>query len=382
VVTAAGNVIGGNMRTGGLITATGNITGGNLRATTDIDAGGNVSATGFTGTTVSITGNVSATGFIGTTVSVTGNVTGGNVRTAGLITATGNRTGNYFIGNGSQLSGIDTTQIQNGNSNIKIAAAGSNIVVNVNGVSPLALFTNIGLYVDGTGVFTGNASAGNVSATTVSATTMTATGNVISGNVTTAGLITATGNVIGGNLIFNSGIVSGTGNITGGNVRVGTGTVLVGNIVNANANGVGNIGNSTGYFNTVFAMATSAQYADLAENYTADRDYSAGTVVVFGGDQEVTICTEFADPRVAGVVSTNPAHLMNAGATGLPIALRGRVPVNVVGPITKGDGLATDSLPGHAKSIQLNTNYGQAVFAKSLETNLDPGVKVIQAVIL
>jgi hypothetical protein len=105
---------------------------------------------------------------------------------------------------------------------------------------------------------------------------------------------------------INTGI-STTGNITGGNLSVGTGSITGGNIVNSNANGVGNIGSSTTYFNTVFAKATSAQYADLAENYLADTNYAPGTVVVFGGAAEITVTAEFSDERVAGVISTNPA---------------------------------------------------------------------------
>jgi hypothetical protein len=156
----------------------------------------------------------------------------------------------------------------------------------------------------------------------------------------------------------------------------------VGNIVNSNGNGVGNIGTSSTYFNTVFAQATSAQYADLAENYVADAEYAPGTVVVFGGEAEITISSDAADERVAGVVSTHPAHLMNAGQPGVPVALRGRVPVMVIGPVFKGDSLVTSSTSGHAQSVGRDRSYGQAVFAKALETNVSPGEKIITAVIL
>ena len=193
---------------------------------------------------------------------------------------------------------------------------------------------------------------------------ISATGNILGGNITTAGLITATGNIISGNLSVNSG------------------TVILGNIVNNNGNGVGNIGNSSNYFDTVFALATSAQYADLAENYVADADYAPGTVVVFGGEAEITISCDAADERVAGVISTHPAHLMNAGQPGLAVALRGRVPVNVIGPVFKGDSLVTSSTSGFAQSVGRDRSYAQAVFAKAIETNTSIGEKIIQAVIL
>jgi hypothetical protein len=167
--------------------------------------------------------------------------------------------------------------------------------------------------------------------------------NVISVLNTTSN-ITTTANITGGNVQFGAGIVSGTGNILGGNLNIGTGSATLGSIINANANGIGNIGSASLYFNTVFAKATSAQYADLAEWYEADADYEPGTVLVFGGDQEVTIAVGINDVRVAGVVSTNPAHIMNSGLKAphvAAVALTGRVPTLVVGEIKKGDMMVT-----------------------------------------
>jgi hypothetical protein len=209
-------------------------------------------------------------------------------------------------------------------------------------------------------------------------------------------LISATGTITGSSLVGTIATASqpsitsvGTltslsvsGNITGGNVSVGTGLITAGGIINANANGVGNIGSNSSYFNTVFAQATSAQYADLAENYESDTEYAPGTVVIFGGMQEITVSSEFADERVAGVISTNPAHLMNAGTPGQAVALRGRVPVRVIGPVIKGDSLVTSATTGFAVSVGRDRQYAQAVFAKAIETDLEPGEKIITAVIL
>ena len=110
-------------------------------------------------------------------------------------------------------------------------------------------------------------------------------------------------------------------------------------IVNGGSNAVGNIGSSSTYFNTVFAQATTALYADLAECYTADATYTPGTVVCFGGTAEITQCNTDACVVVAGVISTNPAYLMNSGLTGehvAKIALTGRVPCQVQGPVSRG----------------------------------------------
>jgi hypothetical protein len=172
---------------------------------------------------------------------------------------------------------------------------------------------------------------------------MSSTGNAIHGNILTAGLISAGGTVTGtshlGAVVSVTGAITGAA-ITGSSLTVSTGNISGGNIVNNNANGVGNIGSATVYFNTVFGKATTAQYADLAELYSADAKYEPGTVLVFGGNNEVTISTVSADPRVAGVVSTNPAHLMNSileSKHTVAVALQGRVPTRVVGTIRKGD---------------------------------------------
>jgi uncharacterized protein YaaQ len=115
--------------------------------------------------------------------------------------------------------------------------------------------------------------------------------------------------------------------------------------------------------------ATSAQYADLAENYVADADYEPGTVLVFGGEQEVTVTTQSLDHRVAGVVSTQPAHLMNAMCEGehvVPVALRGRVPVKVTGTVRPGDLLATSTRAGYARAVSPKEARGFEVFAKAI----------------
>jgi hypothetical protein len=148
---------------------------------------------------------------------------------------------------------------------------------------------------------------------------------------------------------------------------VSTGTITVGNIVNGNANLVGNIGSASLYFNTIFAKATSAQYADLAEKYAADGEYQPGTVVSFGGNKEVTLSNVNSDTKVAGVVSTNPSYIMNAGLesefTAL-VALTGRVPTQVHGPVSKGD-MMVSAGDGRAKA-ESNPTIG-SVIGKALE---------------
>jgi hypothetical protein len=138
--------------------------------------------------------------------------------------------------------------------------------------------------------------------------------------------------------------LSVNGTLTATNI-VNSGSFSVSGLLNSGANGVGNIGNTSTRFNTVFAttfsgVSTTANYADLAENYQADAVYKPGTVVVFGGKNEITVSDIDHDPRIAGVVSTNPAYLMNSEQVdGTAVALAGRVPCLVQGPVNKGDRL-------------------------------------------
>ena len=398
-LSVTANITGGNLNTGGQVSATGNIrTAGFFFAAQDINVGGDITATSYTGATASLTGNIDV----------------GNIRTGGQVSATGNITGNYFVGNGSLLTSLVTNTIQNGNSNVLVGSSAGNVSINVRGIAPLAIFTPLGQTITGTMSATGTVTAGNL----VTGGTAFVTGDFTGSNIATSGFVSASGNITGGNIITgnvsaaSNVIVGSAGNaqiyMFGGNVhldnnstgniafRVNTGngavtTVRVlgtgglgvaGGIFNETGNGVSDIGTPTAIFGTVFAQATSAQYADLAEKYESDADYVPGTVVVFGGDKEITVTDQAGDERVAGVVSTEPAYLMNSAAAGLPVALRGKVPVRVIGSVTKGDSLITSTTTGAAQSVGRSREYAQAVFAKALETSTDTNEKVILAVIL
>ena len=147
------------------------------------------------------------------------------------------------------------------------------------------------------------------------------------------------------------------------------------------------IGSATLKYKDVYATlfrgtATESYYADLAENYLGDADYEPGTVLVFGGDTEVTVCASKGDHRVAGVVTTNPAHLMNSELEGdhvTGIALQGRVPCKVIGEVRKGDLLVTSAVPGYA--IVNNTPGVGTVIGKALEDKLDGDRGVIEVVV-
>lgn len=129
-------------------------------------------------------------------------------------------------------------------------------------------------------------------------------------------------------------------------------------------------------------IATTAQYADLAEKYLSDAQYEIGTVVIFGGNEEITISTTLSDTAVAGVISQFPAYLMNVTSNGQPVALRGKVPVKIIGSAKKGDLLVTSAIPGFAISVGKDKTHGPAVFAKCIEDKPNHDRGTIMAVII
>jgi hypothetical protein len=377
-ITVTGNITGGNVTTAGQVTATGNVTGGNV----------------ITVGVVTASGNVTGGNLVGGGVTAISNITGGNISITSLgnfgnVTASGNVTGANL--NSTNLSATTLTVTGNINSGNIIATTAVSSLGTVSAVGNVS--SGNGISAQGNITAVGNVLAGAFIAGGVIQAVSTITGGAFSttGAVTASGNITATGNVSGGNLI-TAGQVLVTGNISGGNLNVtgnivdtGALTVITGSngnitlspngsgvivankdIRNGQANTVGNIGSSTGYFNTVFASATSALYADLAEFYLADADYAPGTVLCFGGSQEVTQCNVDQCATVAGVVSTNPAYQMNSGLTGdhvVAMALVGRVPVMVQGPVARGD-MMVSADNGRARSEKhptMGTVIGKAL---------------------
>ena len=377
----------------GLISATGNIT-----------ASGNVSGNYLLGNGTYITGlsaskifNGTSEANIGTTngnanISINGTsnvvvVSSGGVSVTGNVTTSGQLVSTVTTGT-APLAVSSTTVVTNLNAQLLQGYS----VADAN--SPSTAVTR-----DGNGSFAANVITATLSgaATTAGTVTTAAQPNITS--VGTLSSLTVTGNVTGGNLttagitstasLTASTTVTATGNVTGGNLTTaGILTVNSGNavsaIVNGGGNGVGNIGSSTKYFNTVFAKATSAQYADLAEMYQGDQTYMPGTVVEFGGTHEVTITIVESSTKIAGVVSTNPSYIMNSGLNSLnsvPVALTGRVPCQVLGPVRKGDRLVSSMIPGVAQALDESTYRPGCMIGKSLEDWTETSVKLIEVVV-
>ena len=347
-------------------------------------------------TSVSISGDLVA--------NITGNVTG-NSSTAGTvttnaqpnITSVGTLTSLSSSGN---IDGLNITGAHYGNANGLTAIPGAN----VSGAVSYATTANsvAGANVSGEVAYANiaNAVAGaNVSGAVSYATTANSVaGANVSGEVAYANIansvavanVTGIGNIAtinkdgnSSNVLYGNGVfaaVTGGGNGTygdsnvvtllnayGSNTISTTGNITSGNIITTSVTTGANItpGTITGNWTLSTGSRLNATYADLAEYYESDAIYLPGTVLAFGGDKEVTIAEDGTN-KVAGVVSTDPAYVMNMKCKGehiVALALQGRVPTKVRGTIHKGDMLVSggDGYARNSASPQMGTVIGKAL---------------------
>jgi hypothetical protein len=254
---------------------------------------------------------------------------------------------------------------------------------NTSTTGTLSVINNTGLTVGSNSDF-----KASVSGTAVTLSNQTNNGN-INISVNTATVPTTAIQIVGSNsAVIIPTSLSVVGNVTHGNVITGTLTVNQGGaataIINGGSNAVGNIGSSSSYFNRVFALATTALYADVAERFAADEVLEAGTVVELGGAKEITVAKQQLSENVFGVISTQAAYLMNGGAgdddTHPPVAMTGRVPVKVTGIVRKGDRLvsagevmARSAAPGEATAFN--------VIGRALVDKLTTDVGMVEAIV-
>ena len=371
VVAATGNVSGGNLTTGGALSVTANATTGNLSTTTAVITTGNITTinsgllqNGNSNVTITANGNVTiaavggaritatATGANVTgTLGVSGNANVGNLGTAQVL-ATANVTAPQLISNVSTgtapLTVTSTTRVDNLNvayanvaDFISVAAGtGNNFLIFANAATGnITEVTSTGLIANlSNNSITATTFVGALSGAATSATSATTAGTVTTAaqpNITSVGTLTSLG---------VSGALTTTQITAGANTTAGT---------------------ITGNWTLTDGSRLQATYADLAEYYEADERYLPGTVLMFGGEKEVTLADD-GTSRVAGVVSTNPAYVMNSTCPGLltAVALQGRVPCKVRGKISKGDMLISGG-NGFARPNQFPTMG--TVIGKALE---------------
>ena len=373
-----------------------NVTGAVSFATTaNAVAGANVSGTVANATFATSAGSATTAGTV--TTAAQPNITSVGTLTSlgvnGTVTAvafTAN-TG-VFTGNANGLSSLQAgnltgtvAQARLANSSVTLGSTALTLGSTVTTVAGLTSVTSTSFVGALTGAATSATTAGTV--TTAAQPNITSVGTLtslaVTGNVTAGNLIAgggAGGNITGANLVsanFFTGTITTAAqpNIT----SVGTLTSLTTTTLTTGANSTA--GTVTGNWTLTAGSRWQSTYADLAERYVADEAYEPGTVVVLGGEQEVTIENIADSHKVAGVVTTNPAYIMNVKLQGdnvIEVALIGRVPCKVVGPINKGDLLTSAAIAGYAHA---NNNAGAGkIIGKSLE-NFDGEMGVIEIMV-
>ena len=380
-VSATANVDANKISVTDTMVAGGTVTGGNLHTTGQITDG---TMTIQTGSLTSV-GNIAAANVnLSGLASVTGNITGGNINTAGAVVATGNVTGGNINTPSGKVIAADVE------SSIVIVSTLANITAATASTSTTtgSLKTAGGLGV------VGNAHVGGtINGTLNNALTMATSGTGLSGsasyNNSGAATFTVTSNATNSNTGSTIVARDASGNFSAGTItatlsgqastiasQANSATITAASTNTANQivlrDGSGNFAAGT-----VTALATSAQYADIAEMYSSDHPHEPGTVLEFGGEAEVKRSSQDASPRVAGVVSTKPAHLMNNKQGGVAVALVGRVPTHVVGPVRKGD-MMVSTADGRARA-EANPAMG-TVIGKALE-DFDDAQGTIEVVV-
>jgi hypothetical protein len=319
-----------------------------------------------------VQGNLYIAGSAGNAIVTTGLIH------SGAITVTGNVN---LVGSGVTTT-ANTAYLFDTASTIRIGANATTIHLGAADLASVRPTANLSTDLGTPSLYWNNLYVGlaNVAGIRINNSGATSTGQVLitnagtTTNKDTGALVVAGGIGVGGNIYIDNGGQLGPAATMFGNL------LITGNIV-PGTTGTYSIGSPGRAFTTVYARATSAQYADLAEIYVPDRHYEPGTVVVFGGDREITETTADHDPRVAGVISTNPAYLMNSAAEGLPVALTGRVPCKVIGPISKGDVLVTSRLGGVAQRMLADRHVPGCILGKSLQNVPNSEIVTIEIVV-
>jgi hypothetical protein len=337
------------------------------------------------------------------TITLTGDVTG-----TGTVTNLGNVSFATTISADATVLGTDTT----GQYATTVAVSGTGLsctapnaadgtaytitsnATNLNTVSAIVARDASGNFSAGTisAALSGNASTASAWAT---GRTITLTGDVTgvsaafdgSGNLSFATTIAANSVALGTDTTgdyVGTGAVSGNG-LSGSATGEGSTFTVTSNATSANTGNTIVFRDGSGNFSAgvMTGTATAARYADLAERYATDKEYPVGTVVVFGGEKEITISNVKMDTRVAGIISANPAYMMNceAGtdATHPYVALAGRVPCRVVGKVKKGDMMVCSGIPGVAIATD-NPRMGSMI-GKALEDYDSDHIGTIEVVV-
>jgi len=358
----------------------------------------NITSVGtLSGLTVSstITGSVSGSAATATSATTAGSVTTaaqGNITSVGVLTSL-NSSGTItapaftantgvFTGDGSGLSTLNASNVSSGTlaqarlANDSVTVNGSTVALGASTTITASTTQSVTFNNSGSGVSSGTTFNGGtariISYNTIGAPStsgsgasgswgISVTGTAASATGTAATVTTAAQPNITSVGTLSSLTVSGITN---------TGT-MQSTIITTGSNSTA--GTITGDYTLTSGSTLNATYADLAEKYTADAQYEAGTVVTFGGEAECSIAGVKGLHAVAGVVTTNPAQVYNAGCVApegqfvIELALIGRVPCKIIGPIEKGDLIITSDQAGYGCAGNPATVKAGTIIGKALE---------------
>ncbi len=310
----------------------------------------------------------------GTIISAGDGIKNASFAASGMMTVTydGSSTTNnvYSVTPVSNVGGSNSIVKTNAN-DLNIASGYINATalrINTTKVIDTNTATNtVQFYTPGQYNFASSTGTSSGNTTTTFTGTVDFSGGTLKANTLTTGATATAGTITGNWSLASSSII----NATNGTLYTTT----------LNAGSDTTSGVISGYWSLNGSSRLQATYADLAEYYEGDKEYSPGTVLVFGGDKEVTTTTQMNDTRAAGVVTTNPAYIMNQDQKGIKvcIALAGRVPCWVVGRVKKGDLLTTSATPGCA--VKANNPQLGSIIGKALEDKDTGEAGVIQVAI-
>jgi hypothetical protein len=378
-LAVTGNITAGNLTGATLVSAT------SLAGTLTTAAQTNITSVGTLGS-LAVTGNASAANFIGTlngsganvTAINASNISSGTLAQARLANASLTVNGTSIaLGGSGTVTATATNALTIGTGLGGTSYNGSaGVTITNTGVTSIVAGTNIAVS-GATGAVTVNVSGTVAAATNATNVNGTNANLGFSTNATTVGLNTQAGPQVQS---------QGGGAAVMSFHRPGAYAINLG----LDSDNVFRIGGWSDGLNTyrmqltsagvATLTATNARYADLAEKYSADAEYAPGTVLSFGGIHEVTVSTQYSDARVAGVVSTNPAHLMNTMLESehtVALALTGRVPTKVTGTVRQGDMMIS---AGNGAACACATPVMGTVIGKALE-NFDGESGVIEIVV-
>ena len=339
-----------------------------------------------TGTFLNLSGNVVSTGAVHNALTVNGVTThsGNIIPSSNNVAYLGNATNRYNTIYGvnidvlSLTSGTGTVFSQLNSSGNVLAQGGVFSSLAVNGaITQVGTLTISGGFVN---------AAGNILSTGAIHNSLTVNGTTTStGFINTSANISAAVGVFGA--INSTGFINTSANISASQGRFGT--IITTGSITPTANAAADLGTSLLRYSTIYgvtvnALSVTANYADLAERFEADAPMLPGTVVEIGGLKEITAAVQELSEKVFGVISTAAGFLLNGAAgtnvTHPPVAVNGRVPVRVIGQVTKGDRLVSAG-NGLARAALRSEMTAFNVIGRALENKTTTGEGTIEAIV-